>query len=387
VHASERNRRNNTWLLHFLPVPCARKHFPAVVSKVAAHAKLAAGFLILPLNNTIFKNALRLNLHMLDVWGIVEILGASAASIGMITAARSAIMLLFPEKKLKAGRMRQKQALLVDSANNHEWTDVIGIGLLIGGVLLPAGIKATTRLTVSFVDIAVIGFAILAPFGVLYQGANSIFEAYKSRKLGKALEGQGFEVSITHKASVDWAGLLGALKDGAGCATISLIRAHSHGSMISINSPDFETPRKKWMRSADHNANFCPEEACREKSSVLGNGNIPDSALISMLSEVPGKKILVVNACQAGGNVDAARMLSGEKKDDVSVMTCTGTGLGVRTSPQARAFYRYIKRDSGNVPVSEFFEMHCKKHSGWRRFVRPSYRPVQFSGKNMRITL
>ena len=318
--------------------------------------------------------------------GIAELLGMSAVLIGAITGVRSLVMLFFPEKKFKSSGIRQKQALIVDSANFHSWTDVLGITLITcAGVAVL--VKTILKIQLSFVDMWAVSFAMMAPLSVAVQSRLSILEANRSRKMGKALEEKGFEVSITHKANVDWEKLLNGLAQGADDATISLVRIFSHGSMISRKSFEFEELQKKEHRkSALYESRFVSVANTREKFSVLGNGNMPDYALIAMLPQ-KGKTVLAVNACQAGGMVEAAGLLTGKERENVSVMTSTDHKLGYWNNPQAKSLLRYIRHDSGTASVSEFFEKHCREQSGRRRFMQPIYRPMQFSGKNMRITL
>ena len=176
--------------------------------------------------------------------GILELLGVSAALIGLVTAARSAIMLLFPEKKFKTSGIRQKQALIADNSKAHDWTDTLGITLLVTACA-SAVLSRILKAHISFVDLTAMFFAVCAPLAVAYQSCYAIIWAYESKRLGKALEKKGFEVSICHKANVDWNCLVSGLTQGAGEETISLIRINSHGTMISKKSHEFEGLQKK----------------------------------------------------------------------------------------------------------------------------------------------
>ena len=323
---------------------------------------------------------------MTDWQGIAELLGVSAVLMGAITGARSLVMLLLPEKKFKSRGIRQKQALIVDSANSHEWANVLSICTIVGAGFA-VFVKVVTKIPMAFADAWAMGFALLAPLAVAAQGTLLVLEAHASRKMGKALEKKGFEVSIIHKASVKWDKLLDRLARGAGDATISWVHVSSHGDMISKKSIEFDELQKKDSRNlALYENRFVPGADDRKKFSVLSNGNIPDYALVGMLPR-NGKNVLTVDSCHAGGMAETAKMLTGMERENIAVMTSTHNNAVQWNNPQARNILRYIRRDSGSVPVSEFFEKHCREQAGWRRFKQPFYRPMQFSGKNMKITL
>jgi len=316
-----------------------------------------------------------------------------------ITAIEKAIVKFlqrhYPNKVAKE-QPSTKQALIIDNGHDHQWSHLFGLSTALAMMYLTFQVLASENLSQMLLQY----FAISAPYFVaVYATLLDIVSFDTMRRtnaLATALEQKGFQVSIIRKFDKNTDRAVNLLKDNATDGTTNIFWYFGHGGMYSKKSL-FDWAFNKIVHLNEKMLSFASnfEKRLLERNmfSFLDRGLVPDTELISKLSDVPGDKIVVVDVCEAGGFVSAAASLPQEKRGRMIVATPSDTKAASKINPLVTDFIAFAKanRNSGR-PVSEFFEGHAnlyKKKVGWfkERCSTPHpHRPQVFVGsKTIRL--
>jgi hypothetical protein len=274
---------------------------------------------------------------------------------GALSAIESAIVWavhkLTPNRISETHGKTDKQAIIIDNGHDRAYAGPISLSILLSGFIsifsgwdfLPAGASLFYLFRSTRLDQA------------------NLYEMWKSRRLRKALEGKGYSVSIYHKFDGNWDAVLDSVERNATSQTTTVIAYHGHGGRLKrpysqITCDVYEVTDN----TARYRYAYATDPAQRTHISILEKKSVQDYELISKLAHLPGKKVLLVSACQAGGFAAAARDLRGDLRENISVLTASGNSI---TTPNKlnRAFTHFVK--GGDANVGEFFHFHSRRYA------------------------
>jgi hypothetical protein len=126
------------------------------------------------------------------------------------------------------------------------------------------------------------------------------------------LQSRGFSVDVITTFNGDWNQVFNQLNSRANIDTLSLIFYAGHGGKSSYS-----------------------------KKSYLTNGYVKPECFLSSISQIPGKKIVAIESCYAGGFVDAAEKASGN--DNILVLTASSKNSTHIFNPFENIFLKIVE--------------------------------------------
>jgi len=291
--------------------------------------------------------------------------------------------------------MKQKQAVIIDNIGYKDGKNLIINTIFFTGIFWVSLVPGSVPLLVQTAAY----LAVLFPTFCLVSTISDVLEIKVSRgikKLADTLEKKEYDVTVSKNFKFKWYDISQKLGARASEETKTIIYYVGHGSRVPRLL--FDNPvvryilKKPGYGSVAHC--FHPEFAKKSISSSLSVGNAQDYELIGNISaNIPGKKIVLIDSCMAGGMVDAAANLKEDLSGDIAIITSSKKLLARKLNPLSSSFLGYVEKKS-DIRVSEFFEYHCKENmpsQGKKQFIRrislSGYQPAYFAGKNMKITL
>ncbi len=267
----------------------------------------------------------------------------------------------------------QKQALIIDNTHDHEW-QIVGVGASFAAVVVHFLPFAH--------NLALFAASLAVAYGSYTAAAIDLINIRRlkiSKDLSSNLRNLGYDVSIVHKFNGKINESINLLKQRASDLTASIFIYEGHGGRKSKASLQTKNPLKKLLLYLSENVLLWGRLLPR--SSYLVKGKVPDFQLVPQLADMAGSKVVVINACHAGGFVRTAASLPSERTSNLMLATTSNNGFATKLNPLMSKFVNFAKKGA-QQPVSEFFELHSGKgRSGIKQLVNS---PRVFVGSNMR---
>ena len=258
------------------------------------------------------------------------------------------------EENSEQEKNETKQALIIENSGFYSSPNkTLAIFLTTWGVVYPLAACALTSR--SFLSSLITGLLVAIPslvmqFAIL--AAGYIARNRQGKRLEMALEAIGYTVTSVKKMGIDqFYAAIDMLKRAAGPDATTIVCFNGHGS-------------------ADY----------RDSSGICLNGtSISDKELVNNIIEIPGKTVLVVEACKAGGFANEAKNAKNNEKLVVVAGTDRGLKRGHGTELE-KMMSQIAERMKAEPFVSQVNALNSER--SWMKKIN-GHEPRVFCGKKM----